>query len=66
VYKIYCFSIVDNRVFVVVVVVVVDRDMVLKVKNKFEGKRKLYSLRLDAEDQSLVAIGGTTVVDVGI
>jgi hypothetical protein len=31
---------VDNRVFVVVVVVVVDRDMVLKVKNKFEGKRK--------------------------
>jgi hypothetical protein len=63
VYKIYCFFIVDNRAFVVVVV---DRDMVLKVKNKFEGKRKLYSLRLDAEDQSLVAIGGTTVVDVGI
>jgi len=67
--KIFYFSIVDNPVFVVVVVVVaVDKDMVLKVpKKKYEhGNRKSYDLRLGTEDQSLMAIGGTTVVDVGI
>jgi uncharacterized protein YxjI len=56
-------------VFVVVVVVVaVDKDMVLKVtKKKYkQGNRKSYDLRLGTEDQSLMAIGGTTVVDVGI
>jgi hypothetical protein len=67
VYKI-CFSIVDIPVFVVVVVAAVDTDMVLEEqKTKFEsGNMKRYDLRLDTEDQSLIAIGGTTVVDVGI